>query len=79
MDRKYASILALILLVSVILLSGCVECDETGCRIVPKEEPEYECGNGILEPGEQCESKSDCSLTEKCNDECECVPYIDLP
>ncbi len=79
MNSKYQSVLASVLLISVILVSGCIECDEDGCRIVQEEEPGYECGNGVLEPGEQCESKSDCSLTEKCNDECECVPYIDIP
>lgn len=80
MKRKYLISLALILLAGVVFTSGCIECDQSGCRIVDEEkENGAVCGNGELEPGEQCEANSDCDLTEKCNDECECVPYVDVP
>jgi hypothetical protein len=33
----------------------------------------YECGNGDVEPGEQCEDDSDCPDYHNCNANCECV------
>lgn len=64
------------------------ECDSGGCdegftcnasclcEEVPEPEPEPECGNGVLEPGEACENDSHCQASEYCTSLCTCDLFI---
>jgi parallel beta-helix repeat protein len=46
--------------------------DQCQCIFIPPRE----CGNGIVEPGENCEFNEDCDFPEICRD-CHCVPNPD--
>lgn len=51
-------------------------CDATGSVCDP---PASGCGNGIVEPGEECETDFDCaSSAEGCTDQCLCVGGLEV-
>ena len=40
----------------------------------PTSTPPPSCGNGTIDPGEECETNADCTVGEICTANCQCVP-----
>ena len=76
---KFAVVSLFVVLIAVILISGCTSTPQDGSGTGDGNTgAQAICGNSIIETGESCDG-SGCSGAQVCNDQCLCVAVSPPP